>query len=103
MVGGQPMQKLLRNATYNADATRRAPTFPRGCARPRLCPAAGDQNSVHQKAMLVSGGNQQRVVIAKWLATRPKVRRRTDQGPRCGSEGSIGFCGILPRTEWRSC
>jgi ABC-type sugar transport system ATPase subunit len=26
-----------------------------------------------QKAMFLFGGNQQRVVIAKWLATRPKV------------------------------
>jgi ribose transport system ATP-binding protein len=29
--------------------------------------------SIEQKAMFLSGGNQQRVVIAKWLATRPKV------------------------------
>ena len=29
--------------------------------------------TIDQKAMLLSGGNQQRVVIAKWLATRPKV------------------------------
>ena len=29
--------------------------------------------SVEQKAMYLSGGNQQRVVIAKWLATQPKV------------------------------
>ena len=29
--------------------------------------------SVEQKVMYLSGGNQQRVVIAKWLALRPKV------------------------------
>lgn len=29
--------------------------------------------SIEQKAMYLSGGNQQRVVIAKWLATKPKV------------------------------
>src|SRR5205823_7628808 len=29
--------------------------------------------SVDQKVMYLSGGNQQRVVIAKWLARRPKV------------------------------
>jgi ribose transport system ATP-binding protein len=29
--------------------------------------------SVEQKATFLSGGNQQRVVIAKWLATQPKV------------------------------
>jgi len=29
--------------------------------------------SVHQLARHLSGGNQQKVVLAKWLATRPKV------------------------------
>ena len=29
--------------------------------------------SVEQKATFLSGGNQQRVVIAKWLATQPKL------------------------------
>jgi ABC-type sugar transport system ATPase subunit len=29
--------------------------------------------SIEQKATYLSGGNQQRVVIAKWLATRPKI------------------------------
>jgi ribose transport system ATP-binding protein len=29
--------------------------------------------SIEQKAMYLSGGNQQRVVVAKWLATQPKV------------------------------
>jgi ABC-type sugar transport system ATPase subunit len=29
--------------------------------------------SIHQKVAFLSGGNQQRVVIAKWLATKPKI------------------------------
>jgi ABC-type sugar transport system ATPase subunit len=29
--------------------------------------------SIEQKVMYLSGGNQQRVVIAKWLATKPKI------------------------------
>jgi ribose transport system ATP-binding protein len=29
--------------------------------------------SIEQKAMYLSGGNQQRVVVAKWLSTHPKV------------------------------
>ena len=35
---------------------------------------AGDQNAaIEQKATYLSGGNQQRLVIAKWLATQPKL------------------------------
>ena len=29
--------------------------------------------SVEQKALFLSGGNQQKVVLAKWLTTKPKV------------------------------
>jgi ABC-type sugar transport system ATPase subunit len=56
--------------------------FPRGFVRPRKQAALGRQyvekldirlRSLQQRVKYLSGGNQQRVVLSKWLATAPKV------------------------------
>lgn len=48
--------------------------------------------SPHKKIVELSGGNQQKCIVARWLGTNPRCcSRRAHQGHRRGGQG-----GVLP-------
>ncbi len=75
LVLGLPVQENIALATLDRHSTLG------WVHRPRLAETARDYvrrltirtPSLRQKAMFLSGGNQQKVVVAKWLAMQPKV------------------------------
>ena len=51
----------------------------------------------------LSGGNQQKVVIAKWLTTNPEViLPRAERGIDVGAKASLPLAQNVPRKAWRS-
>ena len=61
--------------------------------------------SIEQKVLNLSGGNQQKVVIAKWLALHPKILiiDEPTRGIDIGAKAEVhGLCTSSPPTVWRS-
>ena len=73
---GLPVRQNISMALLKALSRLGVLSLPPGAAagaRPMSRGSRSRRRSIDQKATFLSGGNQQRVVIAKWLATKPKL------------------------------